>query len=48
VENEFEKSKLQLARAIGLPVGQPFTLTDRIPYAPLADVTLEGALKTAR
>ena len=47
VENEFEKSKLQLARAIGLPVGQPFTLTDRIPYAPLADVTLEGALKTA-
>ena len=47
VENQFEKSKLQLARAIGLPVGQPFTLTDRIPYAPLADVTLEGALKTA-
>jgi outer membrane protein TolC len=47
VENEFEKSKLQLARAIGLPVGQSFTLRDKIPYAPLADVTLEGALKTA-
>ena len=47
VENEFEKSKLQLARAIGLPVSQSFTLTDKIPYAPLADVTLEGALKTA-
>jgi outer membrane protein TolC/AcrR family transcriptional regulator len=46
-ENDFEKSKLQLARAIGLPPGQPFTLTDRIPYAPLTDVTLEGALKTA-
>lgn len=46
-ENDFEKSKLQLARAIGLPVGQPFTLTDRIPYAPLAEVTLESALKTA-
>jgi len=46
-ENDFEKSKLQLARAIGLPAGQPFTLTDRIPYAPLADVTLESALKTA-
>jgi outer membrane protein TolC len=46
-ENDFEKSKLQLARAIGLPPGQPFTLTDRIPYAPLADVTLESALKTA-
>jgi len=47
VENEFEKSKLQLARAIGLPVGQSFTLRDKIPYAPLADVTLEAALKTA-
>jgi outer membrane protein TolC len=46
-ENDFEKSKLRLARAIGLPVGQPFTLTDRIPYAPLADVTLERALATA-
>jgi outer membrane protein TolC len=48
VENDYEKSKLQLARAIGLPVGQAFTLTDRIPFAPLAtEVTLEGALKTA-
>jgi outer membrane protein TolC len=46
-ENDFEKSKLQLARAIGLPSGQPFALTDQIPYAPLADVTLESALKTA-
>jgi outer membrane protein TolC len=46
-ENDFAKSKLQLARAIGLPPGQEFTLTDRIPYAPIADVTLEGALKTA-
>jgi outer membrane protein TolC len=35
-ENELEKTKLQLARAIGLPSGQTFTLTDRIPYAPLA------------
>jgi outer membrane protein TolC len=46
-ENAFEKAKLQLARAIGLPTGQPFTLTDRIPYAPLADVSVESALKTA-
>jgi outer membrane protein TolC len=46
-ENEFEKVKLQLARAIGLPTGQAFTLTDRIPYAPLTDVSLESALKTA-
>jgi outer membrane protein TolC len=46
-ENEFERSKLQLARAIGLPAGQPFTLTDKIPYAPIPDVTLDSALKTA-
>jgi outer membrane protein TolC len=46
-ENDFEKAKLQLARAIGLPIGQPITLTDKIPYAPLADVTLESALNTA-
>jgi len=45
--NEFEKAKLQLARAIGLPPGQPFTLTDKIPYAPLADITLEDALARA-
>ena len=36
-QNDFEKAKLQLARAIGLPSGQAFTLTDKIPYAPLAD-----------
>jgi outer membrane protein TolC len=46
-ESDFEKTKLQLARAIGLPPGQAFTLTDKIPYAPLSDVTLESALKTA-
>ena len=41
-ENEFEKAKLQLARAIGLPPGQAFTLTDKIPYAPLADIDARG------
>lgn len=46
-ESDYEKSKLQLARAIGVPTGQSFTLTDKIPYAPLADVTLDSALKTA-
>ena len=46
-ENDFEKAKLQLARAIGLPPGQIFTLTDTIPFAPLADVTLEDALARA-
>jgi outer membrane protein TolC len=46
-ETDFEKAKLQLARAIGLPPGQEFTLADQIPYAPLNEVTLENALKTA-
>ncbi len=46
-ENEFERSKLQLARAIGLPTGQSFTLSDKIPSAPMTGVTLESALKTA-
>jgi outer membrane protein TolC len=46
-ENDFEKFKLQLARAIGLPVGQPMVLTDKIPYAPLPALTLEDALARA-
>jgi outer membrane protein TolC len=46
-ESDFEKTKLQLARAIGLPPGQSFTLTDKIPYAPLSDITVDNALKTA-
>ena len=44
-ENEYEKSKLQLARAIGLPLGQPFTLADAIPYAPMQTIALDDALK---
>ncbi|MDE3153562.1 MAG: TolC family protein [Acidobacteriota bacterium] len=46
-QNGFDKLKLQLARAIGLPVSQPFTLTDTIPYAPLQPMSLEAALKIA-
>jgi outer membrane protein TolC len=46
-QNDFEKAKLQLARAIGLPVSQQFTLTDKIPYAALPDVALDAALKRA-
>jgi outer membrane protein TolC len=46
-QNDFEKLKLQLARAIGLPVGQPFALTDKIPYAPLPALTLDAALQRA-
>ncbi|MEO8681519.1 MAG: TolC family protein [Vicinamibacterales bacterium] len=46
-DNNFEKAKLKLARAIGLPPGQVFTLTDKIPYAPLDGVTLDKALADA-
>ena len=46
-ENEFEKAKLQLARAIGLPPGQAFTLTDKIPFAPLDNLSVEDALARA-
>ena len=46
-ENTFEKAKLRLARAIGLPPGQAITLTDKIPYAPLDGVPLEQALAGA-
>jgi outer membrane protein TolC len=45
--NDLEKAKLQLARAIGLPVGQPFTTTDDVPYRPAPDVTIEQALDRA-
>ena len=46
-ENDFEKAKLQLARAIGLPLGQPFTLTDKIPYAPMPVPPIEEVLARA-
>lgn len=46
-ENEFERATLQLARAIGLPAGQRVTLTDKIPYAPIPEITIESALGTA-
>ena len=46
-ENDFEKAKLQLARAIGLPLGQAFTLSDKIPYAPMAAPPLEEVLGRA-
>ncbi|MSO56791.1 MAG: TolC family protein [Acidobacteria bacterium] len=46
-ENEFEKQKLQLARAIVLPQGQPLVLADAMPYAPLQTMALDEALTQA-
>jgi outer membrane protein TolC len=45
--NDFDKAKLQLARIIGLPVGQPFTLSEQLPAVPAPDITLEQALERA-
>jgi outer membrane protein TolC len=45
--NEFEKQKLNLARAIGLPLEQQFRLADQIPYTPAPVLTLEDALREA-
>ncbi len=42
-----EREKLDLARAIGLPLGQEFALTDPIPYAPYSPPSLEEALQQA-
>jgi outer membrane protein TolC len=46
-QNEFEKDKLNLARAIGLPLGQKISLSDQAPYAPLEGMTVEQALEQA-
>ena len=46
-ENQLAIDKLALARVIGLPKGQPFELTDAVPYAPLDGITLEEALERA-
>lgn len=43
-DNGFQKSKLQLARVIGLPIGQAFALSDEIPYVPVPETTLQEAL----
>jgi outer membrane protein TolC len=45
--NEFEKAKLQLARIMGLPIGQPFTLVSQLPTVPNPDLSLEAALERA-
>jgi outer membrane protein TolC len=46
-QNDFEKTKLQLARVIGLPPGQAFNLTDELPYVPVPDMTIDAALDQA-
>jgi outer membrane protein TolC len=46
-ENDLAKQKLALARAIGLPLEQPFELVDPAPYAALAAKPLPDLLAEA-
>ncbi|HET9784706.1 MAG TPA: TolC family protein [Terriglobales bacterium] len=46
-ENALAKQRLQLARAIGLPLEQSFTLTSTTPFAELAPPTPEAAVAQA-
>jgi len=45
--NEYEKTKLQLARVIGLPLGQKFALDPDVPKLPDVDISLDAAVARA-
>jgi outer membrane protein TolC len=45
--NDFEKAKLQLARVVGLPLGQQFVLDTNVPDLPSPTLTLEQAVEQA-
>lgn len=45
--NDAQKAKLDLARLIGLPIGQEFVLVDNIPLVPDSELTLQAALDQA-
>jgi len=45
--NEYQKDKIALARATGLPLDQQFQLTDTVPYAQLNAPTVDQAMAEA-
>ena len=45
--NDEDKLKLRLARAIGLPDGQAFDITDTIPFSAAPSLTLNDAIQRA-
>ena len=47
LENDLAKLKIAFGRLIGLPAAQEFSLSDTLPFAPLAGITLEQALLRA-
>jgi len=46
-KNDFAIQKITVARAIGLAPSQDFDLTDKSPYLPLENITIDDALKGA-
>ena len=46
-QNNLAKQKLVLARAIGLPLGQKFETTTRVPYRELTPSSLDEAIQSA-
>jgi len=46
-KNQYEKDKIALARAIGMPLEQKFRLTDQAPYAALDNLDADAAVKQA-
>jgi outer membrane protein TolC len=46
-KNALEKDKLALARAIGLPLEQSFTLADKAPYAVFDQIDVDAAIRQA-
>jgi outer membrane protein TolC len=46
-QNALAKDKLALARTIGLPLAQGFTLTDKAPYAAFDQIDVDGAIREA-
>jgi outer membrane protein TolC len=45
--NDFAKQKLSLARVVGLPLEQDFTLTEKIPYEAPEPITVQESLEEA-
>jgi outer membrane protein TolC len=45
--NNFAVAKLALGRAIGLPLGQEFELTDTLPYSDITPLSVDDALQIA-
>jgi outer membrane protein TolC len=45
--NNFQVAKLALGRAIGLPLGQQFELSDALPYSDISPLSVDEALQIA-